>query len=442
MWAPLYAVLNLIMTIYGKAETLAQGAQGGFTLLTSSAIINANADMTTLAAWLSVSIPFISYGILKQGAAAFVGLAQHLGSAMQSAANSAASETVSGNFSLGNVTMGTQTYQNTSAFQHNTSPSYSASQFKSLSASGVEQSTFADGTQSLSDQAMSRLSVQIMGTENTSFAQQTSLNKAMSVAESKSVGAAHATDSAFQENTNFFQRVGHEMFSGKDFTSTTHASESKTLQDFKNHLSDIRQSTGMTEAQAVEAAFGASIGPSAALSKMGGANISGTFSSAAARQKGIESAQNISQQSGYSTSVDKVITAAKTLSEGSRDTQGAEMADNALSSFTQAASLRQEAGAAQHNVESLSQDISANRSKGFTVTKELTQDILEFIAHQPTNPGPNGTSSGQIGSEGARNIIENGGTERDAYMQRFLEQHPQLNGSLDNLKDLIIDKFL
>lgn len=161
LWAPLYAVLNLIMTLYGKGETLAQGAQSGLTLLNSSAIINANADMTTLAAWLAVSIPFISYGILKQGAGAFVGLAQHLGSAMQTAASSAAAETVSGNISLGNVSLGTQAYQNTSAFQHNTSPSYSASQIKSLAASGVEQSTFGDGTQSFSDQAISKMSVQM-----------------------------------------------------------------------------------------------------------------------------------------------------------------------------------------------------------------------------------------------------------------------------------------
>jgi conjugal transfer mating pair stabilization protein TraG len=130
---------------------MGHGLQDGLTLLNSSAIVNANVDMVTLAAWLSVSIPFISYGILKQGAAAFVGLAQHLGSAMQSAASSAASEAVSGNISLGNVSMGTQSYQNTSAFQHNTSPSFTSSQFKSQSPQGVEQSTFADGSQALSN---------------------------------------------------------------------------------------------------------------------------------------------------------------------------------------------------------------------------------------------------------------------------------------------------
>jgi conjugal transfer mating pair stabilization protein TraG len=100
LWAPLYALLNLIMSLYASKEGLRYGLDKGLTLLNSSAIVNVNADMTTLAAWLSVSIPFISYGILKQGAGAFVGLAQHLGSAMQSAASGAASEAVSGNISL------------------------------------------------------------------------------------------------------------------------------------------------------------------------------------------------------------------------------------------------------------------------------------------------------------------------------------------------------
>jgi len=149
LWAPLYAVLNLVMTLYGTSETKSLIGQEGLTLLNSAAIINANADMVTLAAWLSVSIPFISYGILKQGAGAFVGLAQHLGSAMQSAASGAAAETVSGNVSLGNITMGTQAYQNTSAFQHNTSPTYSAAHLRLSLRQALSKARFLMGNKPL-----------------------------------------------------------------------------------------------------------------------------------------------------------------------------------------------------------------------------------------------------------------------------------------------------
>lgn len=419
LWAPLYAVLNLVMSLYGKAETLSHGAQGGLTLLNSAAIMNANADTVSLAAWLSVSIPFISYGILKQGAGAFVGLAQHLGSAMQSAASGAAAETVSGNISLGNISMGTQAYQNTTAFQHNTSPSYTASQFRALNTSGIEQSTFADGTQSFQDQALSRLSVQIMGTENRSFAQQTSLNDAKSLAHTKNIAAGDAAEASLQESTNFMSRVGKDVFSGEDFNKTLSTSETQSLQSFKNFVSDIRQHTGMNESEAVEAAIGASLG-------MYEIGISGKGSETAARQKAIDAATSVATQTGYSENIDKVLSAAKALSEGARDTKGSELGTSALASLNHAKSLREEASIAQSQVKTLSEEISSGHSQNLIISKELTQEVLKFIAHQPNSSGHNGSSaSGQIGYEKARKILENGGEERAAYLRHFQEENPQ-----------------
>lgn len=421
LWAPLYAVLNLVMTLYGKSETTSLVGNSGLTLLNSSAIVNANADMVTLAAWLSVSIPFISYGILKQGAGAFVGLAQHLGSAMQSAASSAAAETVSGNISLGNVSMGNQAYQNTSAFQHNTSPTYNASQFKSMDASGVEQSTFADGTQVFNDHAMSHLSVQIMGTENTSFAEQKSLSHARNLAETKSTAASQAMEAAIQNSTNFLSRFGSEEFKGEDFSKTLNASQSESLQNFKNHIHDICQKTGLDETQAIEAVIGASIGSP----KLLGIGASGNFSSTAARQQAIHDATSIAAQTGYSENTEKILSAAQAFTEGTRDTAGAELGKSAASSLNTAKSLREEAMIAHNTVDSISRDMSSSQSKGITISKELTQEVLEFIAHQSTNPGPDGSSGGEIGYKEARRILENGGDERASYLKGFQEAHPE-----------------
>lgn len=421
LWAPLYAVLNLIMTLYGKSETIGHGAKEGLTLLNSSAIINANADMVTLAAWLSVSIPFISYGILKQGAAAFVGLAQHLGSAMQSAASGAAAETVSGNISLGNISMGTQAYQNTSAFQHTTSPAYNASQFKSMGTSGVEQNTFAEGAQAFNDQAMSHLSIQIMGTENTSYAEQQSFNHAVNVARTKSVAASDATEASLQTATNFLSRLGTDQFKGEDTTKNTTASEAKSLQKFNNFVKTLQENTDFNETQAVEAALGASLGGSL---RFLSADIKGSFSSVAARQKAIQDAKAIAKQIGYSETTEKVVAAAQSLSEGLRDSKGTELGESTTASLNQAKGLREEASIAQNTLDTISRERSSSQSKGLTINKELTQEVLAFIAHQPANPGPTGVSGGHIGYKEARRILENGGEERAFYLKRFQEENP------------------
>lgn len=435
LWAPLYAILNLIMTLYGRSETTSLMASSGLTLLNSSAIINANADMVTLAAWLSVSIPFISYGILKQGAGAFVGLAQHLGSAMQSAASGAASETVSGNISLGNVSMGTQAYQNTSAFQQNTSPSYNASQFKTMGASGIETNTFASGTQSFNDLAMSHLSVQIMGTENTSYAEQQSLNDALTVSQTKSLAASEATETALQTSTNFISRLGTEQFKGEDYTQNISASEARSLQNFNNFVKEIQQRQGLDEIQAAEVALGVGLGGGIRFLDLG---AKGSFSSAAARQKAIQNASSIADQIGYSETTEKVVSAAKSLSEGMRDIKGTDLDNSALASLNQAQGLREEAAIAQSQVETLSKDISSNQSKGITITKELTQEVLEFIAHQPANLASGSLEGqidrGQIGYKEARRILESGGEERAAYLNRFQEQNPQY--SIQNINSV------
>ena len=429
LWAPLYAVLNLVMTLYGTHETASHGLQNGLTLINSSAIINANADMVTLAAWLSVSIPFISYGILKQGAAAFVGLAQHLGSAMQSAASGAAAETVSGNISLGNVSMGTQAYQNTSAFQHNTSPSYTSSQFKALSPAGIEQSTFGDGSQALSNQVMSRLSVQIMGSENTSYAQQEHLNTATSLLKSKSVASAHASESASQDTTNFLTSVGKALSSGTDFHQGISASDSKSLQNYKNFTEDLQKNHGMTEVQAVDAALAVSAGTPKIFGI--GAEIKGSFASSAARQQGIAAAKSVAEQTNYSENFDKVISASKNFSEANNDTKNSDLGKSVTASLNHAQSLRNEVSVAQNEVDTISKDMSSSQGKSLSINKDLTQPILDYIAHQPVNSGPNGSSGGQIGYEGARLIMEGQGAEFDAYKKRFQEDNPRY--SIDSI---------
>ena len=80
---------------------------------------------------------------------------------------------------------------------------------------------------------------------------------------------------------------------------------------------------------------------------------------------------------------------------------------------------------AHNTVDTISKDMSSSQSKGITISKELTQEVLEFIAHQPTNPGPDGASRGEIGYKEARRIIENGGDERASYLKGFQEAHPE-----------------
>ncbi|MDI9635780.1 conjugal transfer protein TraG N-terminal domain-containing protein [Geitlerinema splendidum] len=432
LWAPLYAILNLIMTLYGKSETMGHGAQNGLTLLNSSAIINANADMVTLAAWLSVSIPFISYGILKQGAGAFVGLAQHLGSAMQSAASGAASETVSGNISLGNVSMGIQAYQNTSAFQHNTSPSYTASQFKSMGPSGIETNTFADGKQAFNDQAMSHLSVQIMGTVNTSLEHQQRFNEARSLAESKNIAAGQSMDTAVQQTANVMERLGSDFSKHESDSKTLTSNEVKALQDHHNFTKDISENLGVSKSRAHELAIGVQIGAA----KLIGIGADTRLSGSAAHSEQLQKAQAIADQKGYSYSLDTVVSAAHSDMENRNDIKGAELATGAAASLNKAHHLREEATVAHNKMIEASDSVASSQRRDFQESRNLTQALLEYVAKQPANTGPGALSPGDsspgaslgvsnpIGMPRAAAILNAGGAEYEAYVDGFKKDYP------------------
>ncbi len=421
LWAPLYALLNLIMSLYGSKEGLRYGLDKGLTLLNSSAVINVCADMTTLAAWLSVSIPFISYGILKQGAAAFVGLAQHLGSAMQSAASGAAAETVSGNISLGNVSIGTQAYQNTTAFQHNTSPTYNASQFKSMGASGMEKNTFADGTQSFNDHGTSQLPVKIIGTVNTSLEHQQRFSEAQTLAESTSVAAGQAMDAAVQQTANVVERLGSDFSKHASDNKTLTSNEVKALQDHNSFTNDISERLGVSKSRANELALAVQGGTPKwlGMSIEGSARLSGST----AHSEELQKAQAIADTKGYSYSLDTVVSAAHSDMESRNDIKGAELAKGASASLNKAHHLREEATVAHSKMKEASDSVASSQRRDLQESRDFTQSFLEYVANQPVNQGPNGSSS-SIGGDRAAAILSKGGAECETYREGFEKIHP------------------
>lgn len=421
LWAPLYAVLNLIMTLYGKSETSSLVRSEGLTLLNSSAIINANADMVTLAAWLAMSIPFISYGILKQGASAFVGLAHHLGSAMQASASGVASEAVSGNISLGNVSLGTEAYQNTSAFQHHTSPSYNASQFKALSSTGIEQSTFGGGTQTVHDHSIPNLPLKLMASVNTSQEHQQRLHEAQSLAESKNIAAGKSMESALQQTSNVLTRLGSDISKHENYSNSLTSNESKALQDHTNFTKDISKGLGVSQSRAHDIALAVKTNsPEWIIS----AGVSTTASGITSHQEQYQKAQSIAQQKGYSYSLDSVVSASHSIMESKNDTQGAELATGAHASLSQASHLREEATSAHTKIKEVSDAYANSQRKDFQETRDITHPFLEYVAKQPVNKGPEQASI-PMGMMQAAAILKAGGEEYQTYLEGFKKDNPQ-----------------
>lgn len=128
LWAPLYAVINLLVSYYASIQSTA-AASGALTLKSMPGLLQINSDIAGLAGYLTLSVPFLSAGLARGMASTFTQLSQYVNGVTQSAGGAAATEAVTGNMSLGNTNFGNHSAFNTSANHHDTSGRFSSGMF-------------------------------------------------------------------------------------------------------------------------------------------------------------------------------------------------------------------------------------------------------------------------------------------------------------------------
>ncbi|CUS45597.1 IncF plasmid conjugative transfer protein TraG [hydrothermal vent metagenome] len=121
-WGPLYVILHMICMT--RAEAAVAGvASGGVTLGTYAGIGAVNGETATIAGFMLMSIPFLAAG-LARGAMSIAGQATSMLAPAQNAAEAAALEQTTGNYSYGNVSWANSTSNMRQSDQWTTAPSY------------------------------------------------------------------------------------------------------------------------------------------------------------------------------------------------------------------------------------------------------------------------------------------------------------------------------
>jgi len=149
-WGPAYVILHRIMmgetAEATKAAALMEGGAREFSLVTMSGIDAVNSDVALLAGFFLIMIPFLTAG-LARGAVAIGGMSQSILAPVQSAATAAGSEAATGNISLGNTSVDTHRYNQTSAHSLTTSPHVDTGVFSYRTPEGATVSMTPDGRQ-------------------------------------------------------------------------------------------------------------------------------------------------------------------------------------------------------------------------------------------------------------------------------------------------------
>jgi len=149
-WGPAYVILHRIMMGEAaeatKAAAFMEGGTRGFSMVTMSGIDAVNSDVALLSGFFLIMIPFLTAG-LARGAVAIGSMSQSILAPVQSAATAAGSEAATGNISLGNTSIDTHRFNQTSAHSLTTSPQVDTGVFSYRTPEGAMVSITPDGRQ-------------------------------------------------------------------------------------------------------------------------------------------------------------------------------------------------------------------------------------------------------------------------------------------------------
>lgn len=240
-WPPMFAILNSAATFYLRGKT------GGteFNLANLASIQEMHSDIGLVAGWLTLSIPFIAYGIVKGMGSVVSQAGNYLGTAINSSATASSSQAADGTWAFNNM----QT-DNVSGNKWDTNYSHREGQTTQQLASGASVTQTGSGQMVYdSSTAMSRLPVSIKGSDVTASTLQDMARRADVSAQH---GYQSSVNSGWNQLSQFSAQTGNSatLSSGTDSGMT--ANQSQAVAKMQNAVSTIAKNQGISEREAFE----------------------------------------------------------------------------------------------------------------------------------------------------------------------------------------------
>jgi len=417
MWAPLYAVLNYIMTMAARSKTLdalSISNEAGVTIASSIGLANMNADITAMAGYLAMSIPFLSLALVK-GVGSFVHMASHLGNVSQGAASMAANEVTSGNLSFGNVSQGNSQISNSSMLNHSNAASYKGSSAH-IQDGRSEITTMADGSQVLNVGSSNLpVSLNVAESQSAQLSQMASQStqKAMNLSESSAQNLSNSARSAVSLSENLSRLES----SGDSASLGISTEQSKAIHHGANLVTEFSQQNQVDEGKAAQMLASASFGIGKGAGLFGGSvGMGGDIN--AKEQEIYANAQRFVEDHNYQEAMREAAQASKQISHSLTDESARRLSEDVSGSYETGMSQRSEASKSYRQAEDYSSQANFTSANSATINANHNQQFGEWLAAQPAD----NTNGGTIGARGASHIIAANPQETMMYAQRYMAE--------------------
>ncbi|MDD5394993.1 MAG: conjugal transfer protein TraG N-terminal domain-containing protein [Thiothrix sp.] len=311
MWPILYAIINSVMYWYGhqssmNAALLSDGSYG-LTLESMNSVFSVNADMVALAGYMAVSIPMISYMLLKGGMNAGGSVYSSLMQPANSAATASATEQTNGALTMNTMTMDTASWGNMNANKMDTNTSMSWG-MTSMTNPGTGTTTTMTSTGGMITRMMK--SDYAYGTQMDS-----AIKSSVSASARESVTAARMDSAEYMDSTSSLlsnmKSFGHQVQQSTDKTDTAAQQQSTQVVQAVDKMESIGHDFATSRGLSYQSGLGLLAQAAQGIKMSGGADTKS--------QEDYKEAVKVAEQSGFKESMQTAQQLSTQLSATHRD---------------------------------------------------------------------------------------------------------------------------
>ena len=425
-WGPLYAIINYIVNSQASARmqatvTALDGNVSDITIASQAGIQAVEADISVMAGYLSMSIPFLAIA-LASGAGRFAALATSTLAVSQEAVADTTRESATGNLSIGNTSHDSHQYHNRSGFQWGDSAWVNTGSSAAVDAStgahinafgGVYGGDAARNTINAAPASSNlltsinfgdRLANSLTDSAGASYVAADNYNNQYN----ESIGAARNLTSSFANQIVNSERYGAAFSMSEDARTTD---EYRVLREAAERLSDT---TGATNEQSLQALASAHFG----LNFKGilGGQVKGHFDQTTSNKISYDAALSALNSEGVSEALTKTLSASHSKTGGTSEEDSQSYSDQIQAQYNESANLLQSRNASFSQAERYEEAAAKVREHSANINQDFNQPFYEWLAGQRHDNGA------LIGVEGANNLFSSSEQKDINYLRTAAQQ--------------------
>ena len=256
-WPVLFAILNAAMTMYGSSQS---SQYGSITMVNIDKIDELHADLSGVAGYLMLMIPFLAKGLVSNLSDAFSNLATSMTGHLQGSAMSVANDAASASFSFGQTGFYNTNANSFSANKHDNNWTHMHGMHSEQLATGVIKTHTASGDTVFDvSPGMTKGALSMHSTDGLSG----SLNEAQEASKQASSSAHQSFQSSVSNAAHKAMQLsrlqGHDMRLGHGVSASETGQYQEALSTMSHIASDVAKRTGVSTDEALTALTSAGI---------------------------------------------------------------------------------------------------------------------------------------------------------------------------------------